>query len=58
MAMANAILDDVRDKSRDAITESITSLDEDDVSSEFTASPLSELQSIRNRPSNPPSEIL
>lgn len=46
MAFANAILDQVRDKSRDALTGSITSLEQDDLSGEFRASPISELKEI------------
>lgn len=53
MALANAILDQVRDKSRDAITGSITCLAEDSCDGEFSASPMSVLQELL-RPANTP----
>ena len=46
MAMANAILDSVRDKSRDAITGAIAHLAEDDSSQEYQASGLAALKQL------------
>jgi hypothetical protein len=49
MAMANAILDSIRDKSRDAITGAISSLEEDSNEGEFRASGLSVLRDLMTR---------
>lgn len=48
-AIANAILDERRDRSHDAITGQITSLCEDDCSAEFGADPIAALHAIIER---------
>lgn len=46
LAMAKALLDEQRDRSRDAITGMITDIREDDLSAEFTATRMDQIQSM------------